>query len=93
MCELVSLTFFRNFVHQMIGFINLFSGFLLILRKFWPKSFKTSMVSQQLKKQKVDPWSARLYQGAWAEAEAEREVGSGVQRVSRGVSILLIEFH
>ena len=51
------------------------------------------MVSQQLKKQKVDPWSARLYQGAWAEAEAEREVGSGVQRVSRGVSILLIEFH
>ena len=51
------------------------------------------MLSQQLKKKSWDPWSARLYQGAWAEAEAEREVGSGVQRVSRGVSILLIECH
>ena len=33
------------------------------------------MLSQQLKKKSWDPWSARLYQGAWAEAEAEREVG------------------
>ena len=49
----VPLLFFAIFVHQMLGFINLFSGFLLILRKFWPKNFKTLMVSQQLKKQKV----------------------------------------
>ena len=52
-CALVSLTFFRIFVHLMLGFIDLFSGFLLIFRKFWPKNFKTSMVSQQMKKQKV----------------------------------------
>ena len=63
MCELVSLTFFRNFVHQMIGFINLFSVFLLILRKFWPKSFKTLMLSQELKKKVKTPGVPGCFRG------------------------------
>ena len=72
----------------MLGFINL----LLILR-LGQKTWKLRWFHNKWKNKKFDPWSARLYQGAWAEAEAEREVGSGVQRVSWGVSILLIEFH
>ena len=34
------------------------------------------MGSQQIKKYKFEPPSARLYQGAGAETEAEREVNS-----------------
>ena len=47
----------------MIGFINLFSVFLLILRKFWPKSFKTLMLSQELKKKVKTPGVPGCFRG------------------------------
>ena len=93
MCELVSLTFFLNFVHQMLGFINLFSEFLLNLLKFWPKSFKTLMLSQQLKKKKLRPLECPAVPGGMSGGRSGARSGPGVQRVSRGVSILLIECH
>ena len=73
----VSLTFFRIFLHQLLGFINLVSEFLLILRKFWPKNFKTSVVSQQLKKQQVGPLECSAVPGGMSGGRSGARSGLG----------------
>ena len=80
----------------MSGFIDFFFSFYWFYDIFGQQTSKLGWFHNNWKTKSWNPLSARLYQGAGAELEAEREVhsrGSAAQRVTRKVSNLVIEFH